>query len=482
MARKRKYLFSVVMCLYNVEKYLDEAISSIVNQTIGFREHIQLILVNDGSKDSSGMICRKYQEKYPNNIIVIETENRGVSNARNTGFKYVRGKYVNFADSDDKWEADAFEKVLSFFNNNDGQIDIVSCRMRYFDRINGFSNGLDYKFSQTRVIDIAKEPSCLLQHIGPTIFRTKAVKKYSFDVNLIFGEDIDYNTKVLFNKQKYGVLREAVYNYRRRSDNTALSDQYLTNPVHFVDVPKKFLMKYHDDAVRRFGNCIPYVQHMIMYDLQFRLCAPVPDGVDEAHRAEYRQIIISLLQSIDDAVITSQRYIKTEEKIFALSLKHGFNIMAQTMIRNHVVFYGNLPVFDLSYHLFIDDVSFENDTIKINGFHEYNLVKEGFEVYMHTQDGNVYPLHTHKTDAYDKIAFDGTVIRRGAAFSVSIPRRGGTPVEFVLKENETEITIINPSFYKYQIVYLNRDGVSCLKRDNITAFVQQRKVTFSKEG
>ena len=74
----KKFLFSVVIPVYNVEKYLEEAILSIVNQTIGFKKNIQLILINDGSPDNSGEICKKYKTLYPENIVYVEKENGGV--------------------------------------------------------------------------------------------------------------------------------------------------------------------------------------------------------------------------------------------------------------------------------------------------------------------------------------------------------------------------------------------------------------------
>ena len=77
--RTNDYKISTIIPIYNVEKYLDETIKSIINQTIGFK-NIQMILVNDGSPDNSEEICLKYKEKYPNNIIYVKKENGGEKN------------------------------------------------------------------------------------------------------------------------------------------------------------------------------------------------------------------------------------------------------------------------------------------------------------------------------------------------------------------------------------------------------------------
>lgn len=107
------------MAVYNVEQYLEEAIESVINQTLSFENHVQLILVNDGSPDNSEETCLKYKEMYPDNIVYIRKENGGVSSARNEGLKYVEGKYVNFLDSDDKLSLNALAEVFSFFELNE---------------------------------------------------------------------------------------------------------------------------------------------------------------------------------------------------------------------------------------------------------------------------------------------------------------------------------------------------------------------------
>ncbi len=84
--KEYKYKVSIVTAVYNVADYLTEMIESIIAQNIGF-EYVQLILVDDGSQDSSGEICDQYAAQYPDNIVAIHKENGGVSSARNEGLK-----------------------------------------------------------------------------------------------------------------------------------------------------------------------------------------------------------------------------------------------------------------------------------------------------------------------------------------------------------------------------------------------------------
>lgn len=101
---------SVIVPIYNVEKYLKKCIDSLVGQTL---EDIQIILVNDGSTDSSGKIAKEYAEKYPQKILYLEKENGGLSDARNYGIPYATGEYIAFLDSDDYIEKNAYEEMYN---------------------------------------------------------------------------------------------------------------------------------------------------------------------------------------------------------------------------------------------------------------------------------------------------------------------------------------------------------------------------------
>ena len=135
---KEDFIFTVIIPVYNVEKYLAETLDSVILQTVGFKENIQIILVNDGSTDKSGDICLEYVKKYPDNISYIEKENGGVSSARNEAIPYIRGKYVNFLDADDCWKNNAFECVMTFFDEHYDKIDAVGCRKEFFGAKSGY--------------------------------------------------------------------------------------------------------------------------------------------------------------------------------------------------------------------------------------------------------------------------------------------------------------------------------------------------------
>ena len=116
---------SVVVPVYNVEKYLDKCFNSLVKQTL---KDIEIIVVNDGTKDNSQDIIDKYVKKYKN-IKAYKKTNGGLSSARNYGIKKCTGEYIAFLDSDDYVEYDMYEKLYNKAISED--FDITVCNVNY---------------------------------------------------------------------------------------------------------------------------------------------------------------------------------------------------------------------------------------------------------------------------------------------------------------------------------------------------------------
>ena len=133
-------LISVIIPVYNVEKYLGECIDSVLHQTY---KELEIILVDDGSKDYSGKICDGYAEKFEN-ITVIHKENAGLGFARNTGLDCIHGKYVTFLDSDDYLKEDTIEMLYDNLKKN--QVDMCKSGFRKVDNNKGIINEIRYDY------------------------------------------------------------------------------------------------------------------------------------------------------------------------------------------------------------------------------------------------------------------------------------------------------------------------------------------------
>ena len=113
-------LISIIIPVYRVEKYLEECLNSVINQTYA---NLEIILIDDGSPDRCGQICDEYAKK-DERIEVIHQENQGVSNARNHGIEMAKGKYITFIDSDDYLEQDYIKYLYDEITKFNADISI----------------------------------------------------------------------------------------------------------------------------------------------------------------------------------------------------------------------------------------------------------------------------------------------------------------------------------------------------------------------
>ncbi|EID1267825.1 glycosyltransferase family 2 protein, partial [Campylobacter coli] len=130
--------YTIISAVYNVEKYLDDYFKSIINQRLDFKKNIFMILVDDGSTDNSAQIIKKYQKKYPKNIVYLYKENGGQASARNLGLKYMQENnyktpWVTFTDPDDFLDRNYFYEVDKFLSaHQDDDICMIACNMIYY--------------------------------------------------------------------------------------------------------------------------------------------------------------------------------------------------------------------------------------------------------------------------------------------------------------------------------------------------------------
>ena len=379
----KEYIFSIVVPIYNVEKYLEETIESVINQTIGFIENIQLILVNDGSKDHSEEICLKYKEKYPENILYIKQENEGVSSARNKGIEYIKGKYVNFLDGDDKWSLDALEKMYNFLESNYESIDFVVARKQLFEAKDGF-HILDYKFEKTKVIDIFEDYNFVQMDVTSVLLKTEIVKKYKFNENLKYAEDAEFINRILLKKRKYGVIREAIHLYRKRLDNTSALQISSKPKSWFINTIEEFHKKIIDTSIELYGKKIPYIQFMIMYDLQWRLKKTNYNALNENEKQKYIDDITFLLKEIEDYIIIEQKNLSSKFKLYALSLKYERDITEDLKLKDGVFYFNKLEVYKIKNKIKIEDLEIKKDILKIKGKNVIAIPIKYYEIYFMT--------------------------------------------------------------------------------------------------
>lgn len=418
----KQFKFSIIVPIYNVEKYLEETIESIINQTIGFEENIQLILVNDGSKDKSEEICLKYKEKYPENVTYIKQENSGVSSARNRGIEFIKGKYVNFLDGDDKWSLNALELIYEFFEKNYNNIDFVVARKRLFDAKDEF-HVLDYKFQETKIVDILEDYNFTQMDVTSVFLKTEVAKKYKFNENLKYAEDAEFINRILLKKQRYGVIREAVHLYRKRSEGNSAMQTAKKSKSWYTDTIEYFHKKIIENSINIYGKIIPYVQFMIMYDLQWRIKNSNCGDLNEIEKKQYLDNIVELLNNIEDYIIIEQKNISSKYKLYALNLKYKNDITNDLEFKDGIFYYNNLKVYKIKNKksLFkIVDIELKNNTLKIYGNTSFALPINTYEIYYNTNIDNKTKIDLFEDKSKDITTFIGDKFK-SYAYNIEIP-------------------------------------------------------------
>lgn len=434
--QNEKFKFSVVIPIYNVEQYLEDTIESVLAQDIGFRENIQMILVNDGSPDNSEQICLEYQRQYPDNIVYVKQENAGVSAARNHGMSFVEGRYVNFLDSDDKWSPDAFSEVYKFFEQHREEISLVSCKQEFFEARSGLHILSRNKFECNRIIDVLEDYEDIQLHITSSFVKASAMSMVQFDTNLKYGEDAVYVNEIILDTHKYGVVSAPTHYYRKRSNNTsAVQGKGKALDWYFV-TPRLFYQRLIDISLEKWGEVIPYVQYAVAYDIRWRLKDKIQEVLTEEQRKRYIQIMRDLLQKCDDDIILMQKGISIWEKWYLLSLKYKEDIFKQLeyldgkMLWNNLFFYN----FQTGGMLRADVISVRNGRLLISGQIRIPFIDD-LEFWVRDVDGKEY-LIEKKRSGHSPLDIWGTHLQDTYVYEVSLPLRQQGYFEFYARYQE----------------------------------------------
>lgn len=195
---------SVVIPMYNSEKTIGRALDSIISQT--YKGELEIIVVNDGSKDNSFEIVENYRKEHPNhNIQLIDQQNGGVSKARNMGMRVAQGEFIAFLDSDDVWVKEKLATQLKYLINYNA--DFI-CALRNNDKIT-----FPYKVvNNYSVITLKKLLFKVVGQTSTALFKNQILQNTGyFDENQKYSEDSNYWMRISFNNKMIILNEKLVY-------------------------------------------------------------------------------------------------------------------------------------------------------------------------------------------------------------------------------------------------------------------------------
>ena len=373
----KEFIFSIVMAVYNVEDYLREAIESIINQDIGFEDNVQLILVDDGSEDNSKNIALEYYKQFPENIIVLSKENSGQASARNLGISYAKGIYLNFLDSDDKLSLNTLTSVNNFFSMHYDEVDMVSIPIFLFERATG-PHRLNFKYEIEKVVDLTENPNYSQLSAASAFFRRDTFK-FLFDTEVLVLEDTLLINKLLLEKKKYGVVKDAKYWYRQRYTKDSSVDSMKSNKKYYTHRLKYFFKQLIDYTVSKEGRVPYFIQYTMLYDFQWMLKESDLDIFDTQKEIdEFWHYFYFVLNHIDENIILTTTFegYTQDTKFFLLYLKNQ-HLSHEIEDNNVFLKAGNYRIDNLKRHTtWIDIVEIKDNCLNISGLYNSSFKRD----------------------------------------------------------------------------------------------------------
>ncbi len=290
-----KICVSIIVPVYNVEKYLERCLDSLINQTL---KDIEIICVNDGSKDNSANILEKYTKK-DNRIIVLNQENAGLSVARNTGMKVVKGEYIGFVDSDDWVDLDFFEKLYIAAKKYECDIAVAD-----FIREHPKKKKIRLNLKKEEIFEKPEDKYLICKTyregcVWNKIYRTDFLKKINLTfVEGMYYEDRDFTTRSIYYSKKLITVPNTYY-------------RYFVNPKSIV---KKGINKIQ-------GEHYIIVRQQVLNFLKEKNLN-LPDGLYKAEKYSYK-IFGKTLFTIKESLHSEYIFLFGKINIFRYKPKHN---------------------------------------------------------------------------------------------------------------------------------------------------------------
>lgn len=248
-------LVSIIVPVYNVEKYLENCIDSILKQTYS---ELEIILIDDGSIDNSGKICDKKSQE-DERIIVYHKKNEGVSVARNYGIERATGKFIMFVDSDDMCDEHMVEKLLTTINHNNS--DMVVCGIKVFNESTNGNRNITY---ESRNIDIKEYVNDILLKVtigqycgGPynKLFKKEIIDKYNirFNTGINYAEDFCFNMAMLKFVKSISICSDELYKYREGTPNSLTFQNWHKISPELFWKQRLFAYKEYEEVFIKYG-------------------------------------------------------------------------------------------------------------------------------------------------------------------------------------------------------------------------------------
>ena len=273
-SQEKSWLISVIVPIFQVEKYLKKCISSIIDQSY---HNLEIILVDDGSTDNCPAICDQYKEE-DSRVKVIHKKNGGLSQARNVGLKFAKGDFIGFVDSDDWIEPNMYEVLLTTMLKVNADIAVCSCQFEPKSSRTIFKDIKSYEIQQYSSEDalryILSGKNVINFYVWNKLYKRKILTDITFSEGKIY-EDSLWTPLVIGNAKIIVCIDYPLYHYLYRSESLSHNVQQIHKRIHdkiemceqtldFIHIKFPYLERIAISYIQLFC-CINYVEICIKY-------------------------------------------------------------------------------------------------------------------------------------------------------------------------------------------------------------------------
>ena len=255
---------SIIIPIYNSEKYLEKCLESVTTQSF---KNIEILLINDGSTDNSLNICYKFEKK-DSRIKIITKENSGVSGARNIGILNSVGEYIVFVDSDDYCQSNMIESIIKNINENELLIFSYNKVMKNKE-INYSAGKID--INKNNIEEKIVNEDRIGGYLWNKVFKSSIIKenKIKFDSNITFCEDLLFVFEYVQKIEKIVYLEDTLYNYRIRKGSKT-SNMFSKKNISMLNVYSSLIDLTKNDNIKenlKFNYLMMFYQFRNYYNL-----------------------------------------------------------------------------------------------------------------------------------------------------------------------------------------------------------------------
>ena len=521
---------SVIIPIYNVEEYLEECLESILNQSI--IDDIEVIMIDDGSTDSSRYIIEKYALDYKN-FYAYHKENEGQGIARNYGLKQAKGEYITFIDSDDYIPQNAYEELYNFITTNKN--DIVTGRFNRFTNYNTWEDKLSKNSFKTVKENIrSTHIRELTDLVWDTISCNKIYKRKFLEENNIkfpnervIYEDMIFTFKAYYLSKSIGILNQNIYEWRIRPNKSSSTQnnlstfnpksrfkilkqmkQFIDNEEVEVDITNSLYEKWLNHDLKMFIgklNNYPKDYNIKLIEKTNYFLKLIPNEI-KSNLNSYHQILYKMIENKDLESILKfaplERELKDNPKIIE-NIKEEY--------KQNINFEKDIKKEELTCKVIDIDNDDENILVKFSEYlpymlktpHETNAKlidsknKEyNLEIYETEENKTmIIPLTilekenskikiTYKTPTLEKVAYLKNLGRKTIEYSdLDVDIHIGINRLFLIKsrkKNDNKITIENIEFKDkyFELIGVSTNKIKSLFIENVIDF---KKINYPVE-